>query len=116
VLASQGNPTSTDERTEQKWFYGESWVQFIDTYYGDEVMGWDNSGGNLNLAVTTNNTVFTFGSSRVEVLASQGNPTSTDERTEQKWFYGESWVQFIDTYYGDEVMGWDNSGGNLRLK
>jgi hypothetical protein len=62
---------------------------------------------------TTNNTFFTLGSSRAEVLASQGNPTSTDARGEQKWFYGESWVQFN---YGDEVMGWDNSGGDLRLR
>lgn len=29
---------------------------------------------------------------------------------------GESWAQFVDTFYGDEVMDWDNSKRNIRLE
>jgi outer membrane protein assembly factor BamE (lipoprotein component of BamABCDE complex) len=103
VLAAQGTPTSFSD---QYWRYGLSSVQFRD----GRVVSWNSSQSNpLNVrmlpAQRTSNEYFTVGSTKDEVLAAQGTPTSFSD---QYWRYGLSSVQFRD----GRVVSWNSSRSN----
>ena len=109
VLAVQGTPTSFSE---DRWSYGLSAVDF----QGGRVTTWDvspynslrvkmvpDSHSNANAARARG--YFTVGSTKDEVLAVQGTPTSFSEA---QWSYGLSTVDFQD----DRVTTWDVSPYN----
>jgi curved DNA-binding protein CbpA len=111
VKAAMGTPTSIDDLDYlDTWWYGYSYVSF--KY--DKVKGWNNSAGNLKLAQSTvKNITFTIGSSKEEVKAAMGTPTSIDDLDYlDTWWYGYSYVSF--EY--DKVKGWNNSAGNLKVR
>ena len=96
--------------------------QYFVRLYWNDVLGYDPDDSSTREYVLTEATptptpfaapAFTIGSTKTQVLAAQGNPDMTDAWNAQKWFYGSSWVQFVS--FGDTVLGWDNSDGNLRL-
>ena len=116
VLAAQGNPDRTDDKVQQKWFYGSAWVQFNDDSAGGAVIGWNNTSDDLTLVVLgPNASEVSLGSSKAQVLAAQGNPDRTDDKARQKWLYGSAWVQFDDDSAGGAVIGWNNTSGVLNL-
>jgi hypothetical protein len=55
------------------------------------------------------NTYFTIGSTKSEVQALQGIPSSIIEDT---WFYDASQITFVN----DRVIGYSNNSGNLHMK
>jgi curved DNA-binding protein CbpA/outer membrane protein assembly factor BamE (lipoprotein component of BamABCDE complex) len=113
VLAAQGEP---DKILGLGWFYGYSWITISD----GKVISYTNK-GNLRVIekareVTQSvfqskspSSYFTIGSTKDEVLAIQGTPTSIIGQT---WFYDSSSVTF-DMY--NKVEGYQNSG-NLKIR
>ena len=101
VIAVQGTPSSFSE---SKFEYGFSRVYFRN----GRVISWDNSTLNpLNVKMvpapnTRNRGFFTSGSSKDEVIAVQGTPSSFSE---SKFEYGFSRVYFRN----GRVISWDNS-------
>ena len=77
------------------------------------VTGWDNSGGNSKLTPTVPTSgYFGLGSTIDEVIAAQGTPTEINSLF--NWYYfGSSRVVFSGE---GRVTGWDNTGGNLKLR
>ena len=74
VLAAQGNPVTTSIFT---WFYGSSSVEFSSSSLSGTVTGWNNTDGNLTLAVSgPDGSTFTVGSTKAQVLAASA-PGST---------------------------------------
>lgn len=89
VLSVQGTPTHFGENT---FHYGYSTVQFKD----DRVTGWNQAASfplkvELKPSVPTSTKYFTKGSTRDEVIASQGTP---DQYSDQIFKYGQSSVSF----------------------
>ena len=89
VLSVQGTPTHFGENT---FHYGYSTVQFRD----DRVIGWNQAASfplmvELKPSVPTSTKYFTKGSTRDEVIASQGTP---DQYSDQIFKYGQSSVSF----------------------
>jgi hypothetical protein len=109
VLLVQGTPTRIDNHS---WFYGFSEVRFRT----GRVVNYDNYFGNLKIRVlpstspdpAAHKTTFTVGSTKDDVLAVQGTPTSIQGNL---WFYQLSNVLFRE----GRVQHVVNSGGNLRF-
>ena len=109
VLLVQGTPTRIDDHS---WFYGFSEVRFRT----GRVINYDNYFGNLKIRVlpstspepAAHKTTFTVGSTKDDVLAVQGTPTSIQGNL---WFYQLSNVLFRE----GRVQHVVNSGGNLRF-
>jgi hypothetical protein len=109
VLLVQGTPTRIEV---QSWFYGFSEIRFK----SGRVASYDNYFGNLKVRLLPSHALkstfpgdyFTVGSSRDEVLAVQGTPTSIQGNL---WFYQLSNILFRD----GRVQYVVNPGGNLRF-
>ena len=105
VLAVQGTPTSFSDTSFE---YGLSSV----TFWNDRVMSWQNHSSNPlrvrivpSASVNTKLGYFTVGSTKDEVLAVQGTPTSFSETAFE---YGLSSIKFRD----GRVVGWQNYSSN----
>jgi hypothetical protein len=111
LLAAQGNPTSMDT---YEWSYGASTVRFESSSLSSKVRHWNDAGNNLNVTEQgSDGSTFTVGSTKTELLAAQGNPTSMDT---YEWSYGASTVRFESSSLSSKVSSWVNSGGNLNLQ
>ena len=100
VLSVQGTPTHFGENT---FHYGYSTVQFRD----DRVVGWNQAASyplkiDLQPSTPTSSKFFTKGSSRDEVIASQGTP---DQYSDQIFKYGHSSISFEN----NRVVSWYES-------
>jgi DnaJ domain len=109
VYSIQGIPTKTEENV---WYYGKSKVYF----YNGEVLGWEENPDNplhayiASRAEQGDAKFFHTGSSKEEVLATQGAP---DSETENVWYYGTSRVYFEN----GRVTNWYESSFNpLRVQ
>lgn len=105
VFAAQGTPTKLGLR---QWEYGYSRVEFD---HEGRVTGWYNSPVNLlkvkMLPMSSSpKSYFTVGSSKDEVLATQGTPTKPGLR---QWEYGYSRVEFDSD---GRVTSWYSSAVN----
>lgn len=109
VLRVQGTPTRIEGN---KWYFGFSSVRFKAGHLED----YDNYFGNLRVRLLPENTseaaaqqgYFTVGSTRDDVLAVQGTPTSIQGNF---WFYRLSNILFRD----GRVQAVVNAEGNLRF-
>lgn len=109
VRAIQGEPDSIDGLV---WKYGSSTIQFSPHGF---IVGFSNFDNNLRVKLAPPAWVrrgqpFTIGSSKAEVAASMGTPTSLDE---DLWLYRFSGVNFDQT---GKVVGYTNYGGNLKVR
>jgi len=110
VLAVQGTPSSVIGST---FHYGYSSVHFR----GDRVSGYSNISNNLRVRLlpdgdtseASSRAYFTIGSTKEEVLAIQGTPSSVIGGT---FHYGYSSVHFR----GDRVSGYSNISNNLKVR
>jgi hypothetical protein len=107
VLAAQGTPDSLGD---SYFMYGSAIVRF----QSDKVISWSNSGGKLKAQLAPASQVaakhsFTIGSTKDEVLATQGTPDSLGD---SYFMYGSAIVRF----QGDRVVSWSNSGGKLKAQ
>lgn len=110
VQAVQGTPSRIEGNI---WHYGLSWISFV----GDRVTYYSNRALNLKISMMSKSGVdsvqtaghFTIGSTKDEVLAVQGTPTSVNGSI---WNYGLSWIEFD----GDTVANYANPSMNLRIK
>ncbi len=107
VLAIQGEPTTFSDTS---LTYGFSMVMFQD----GKVVNWNNSDVKLKAKyLTATNLVpkeyFTVGSTRDEVLAIEGEPTTFSDTS---LTYGFSMVMFQD----GKVVNWNNSDVKLKAK
>ena len=111
VLNAQGSPNRISKYKmlgEEIWWYRNSTI----TFKNGVVSEWDNCTNSLNVQkvnVHPNAPLFRFGSSRSEVLASQGTPrriSKLPHLKEEIWWYGASSITFVD----DRVFDWDNYG------
>ncbi|HTT77359.1 MAG TPA: protein kinase [Candidatus Binataceae bacterium] len=121
VLAIQGTPTSIINGgiVGDTWDYGFSSVDFTSD---GKVKGYANISGNLQVAVKTHDgesqngrSYFTLGSTKDEVLAVQGTPTSIINGgiVGDTWDYGFSSVGFSTD---GKVKGYSNISGNLHVQ
>ena len=108
VQAVQGTPTSIVGDT---WYYGYSSI----TFYKERVKGYSNTSENLRVNLTTQigperpAGYFTLGSTKNEVIAVQGTPSSIVGET---WYYEHSTVSF----YNGRVKGYSDTSRNLKVK
>lgn len=108
VHAIQGNPSFTEGST---WYYGKSYVTFVDGI----LKNWKNDPDNplkikpvdpdspTRTAHSRLTSRFTIGSTKADVLAVQGQPTS---KSETRWDYGLSKVYFNED---NRVVKWFES-------
>jgi hypothetical protein len=109
VQAVQGTPTSIVGDT---WYYGYSTVSF----YNGKVRGYSDTSRNLRVKMAPQigseskltSDYFTLGSTKDDVLAVQGTPTSIVGDT---WYYSYSTISF----YNGRVRGYSNTSKNLRV-
>jgi hypothetical protein len=90
--------------------FGSSVVHFE----GNRVLRWEDFQANLKaklISKKNSNNVgyFTFGSTKDEVLAIQGQPTGVYESF---WLFGSSVVHFE----GNRVLRWEDFQANLKVK
>jgi outer membrane protein assembly factor BamE (lipoprotein component of BamABCDE complex) len=105
VLAIQGTPTSISNNV---WHYSYSRVSFS----GGKVIGFNNISNNLKIQIASKSSkleYFTIGSTKDEVLAVQGTPTSISNNV---WYYSYSRVSFS----GGKVIGFNNISNNLKIQ
>jgi outer membrane protein assembly factor BamE (lipoprotein component of BamABCDE complex) len=107
VLRVQGTPTRVEGN---HWFYGFSEVHFVD----GRVASFDNYFGNLKIRMLpasppeAGENAFTIGSTKDQVLAVQGTPSSIRGNI---WFY-----RFSDVLFRDGKVSWVNDPtGNLKF-
>lgn len=107
VLRVQGTPTRVEGN---HWFYGFSEVHFVD----GRVASFDNYFGNLKIRMLpasppqAGENAFTIGSTKDQVLAVQGTPSSIRGNI---WFY-----RFSDVLFRDGKVSWVNDpSGNLKF-
>ncbi len=109
VMAVQGAPDRIEGDT---WFYGNDSVRFASDA---RVVNFSNAGGALRIRETTPPpqapvpAFFTLGSTKEEVLATQGKPT---REAGDEWRWGEDAVFFSK----GRAAHYDNSSGRLRVK
>jgi hypothetical protein len=106
VRAMMGTPSSL---IGSHWGYGLSSVEFGPQ---DSVVGWSNIEGNLTVYLgdrQADAAPITLGSTRAQVLAAMGTPSSV---IGSRWGYNLSSVEFDQT---GAVTGWSDIEGNLRL-
>ncbi|MEW6235312.1 MAG: hypothetical protein AB1656_07995 [Candidatus Omnitrophota bacterium] len=111
VIAAQGSPSRVSRFEQLKmeiWSYGLATV----TFRNERVAEWLNIGSVLNIDMGKKNpdaSPFAVGSSKEDVLASEGTPKSVKlfpALKQEIWFYGFSTVTFID----GAVVAWNNQG------
>jgi len=111
VIAAQGSPTRVsrfDRLNMEIWYYGLATV----TFRNDRVAEWLNIGFGLNVDMGKKNPnapPFSVGSTKDEVIASEGTPDSIKlfpALKQEIWFYGFSAVTFKD----GAVIAWNNLG------
>jgi len=105
VRALQGPPTSV---IGNRWRYENSMISF----QGDSVVGYSNISNNLKVSLgsRTNSTGYIgVGSTKAEVLAVHGTPTSVIGNS---WRYENSMISFD----GDKLNGYANVSNNLRVR
>jgi len=115
VLEVMGEPGSKSviSLENQTWYYGSSWVKFIDGYVREYF-----NAGNLKVSLGKKSTEPYFvwvGCHYVTVVAALGTPTSVTRSTKTGaiWGYGKSSI----TINNDRVTGWTDKGeltGHVR--
>jgi outer membrane protein assembly factor BamE (lipoprotein component of BamABCDE complex) len=116
VLSTMGTPSSIQKLAfTETWWYGSAYVEFN---RNRKVQGYSNSTGNLRVVlapkINIRSASFTIGSTKNEVLAAQGTPTSVSKLAfTETWWYGSSYVEF-DT--GGRVRAYSNLSGDLRIR
>jgi outer membrane protein assembly factor BamE (lipoprotein component of BamABCDE complex) len=110
VITAMGTPT-TIYASLNSWIYDYSSIDFD---INDHVIGWDNSSNNLNVSLGSekSGSYFSIGSTKEEVIAAMGTPT-TIYAALNSWVYGNSSVDFDSNGH---VVGWDNFDNNLNIK
>ena len=116
VLAIQGTPTSLNQfGSSETWHYGTALVEFKNGV----VVSWSDVLGNtLKVKIEPKNSYthdfYTKGSTKDEVLAIQGTPTSLNRfGSSETWHYGAALVEFKNGV----VVSWSDVLGNtLKVK
>ncbi|GLI33522.1 DnaJ domain-containing protein [Desulforhabdus amnigena] len=109
VIRALGTPTRV---MGNRWYYGFSEIRFKE----DRLIGFDNFFEHVSIRLNPSGShgpavqkqFFTVGSTRDEVLAVQGTPTSIQGSI---WFYRSSHIQFRD----EKVQSVFDAEGNLRF-
>jgi outer membrane protein assembly factor BamE (lipoprotein component of BamABCDE complex) len=116
VLAIQGTPTSLNQYgSSETWSYGAAHVEFKNGV----VVSWSDVLGNtLKVRMESENSYthdfYTKGSTKDEVLAIQGTPSSLNQYgSSETWSYGAAYVEFKNGV----VVSWSDVLGNtLKVK
>lgn len=110
VILAMGTPSSISTY-DNSWDYQFSTVHFNSN---NQVIGWTDISNNLRafLGQATENATFTSGSTKLEVIAAMGTPTSVSAYN-NSWDYDFSTVRFDDT---NKVVSWSNISENLKVR
>ncbi|MDR2919217.1 MAG: J domain-containing protein [Tannerella sp.] len=120
VIKIQGEPSDSIRVSALKqdiWYYEMSSVTFED----NRVVEYANIGDNLHISYFNTNynitpkSAFSIGSTRLDVIAVQGNPTTTmriKPLDQEIWHYGESRIAFEK----GKVNEYTNSERNLKVR
>jgi hypothetical protein len=125
VVRVQGTPDKINRLYESlgyhEWHYGRSHVQI--SVKDSKVLSWSNSVKDLKVQLlpgenVTNLPHIMLGSHEDDVIRVQGTPDKINRLYESlgyhEWHYGRSHVQISVKDW--TVLGWDNSGKNLKIK
>jgi hypothetical protein len=117
VAEVQGLPNSIDKTHGETWRYNGAFIEFRN----GKVYAWSSLwNAPLRVGLTPSNPDkahdaakrghYTIGSSKDEVIAIQGTPTTIDKSHGENWWYGAAWIEFKR----GKVYSW-NQSWNARL-